>query len=144
MFSTLWDTVFLRHSTRLQFRFITPTVIRSDGKNILFPDPEKVFSSLSRRFYELSSVELPTLHADWNRWIDIHRYQLQTSSIKFSTHHLLGFTGYVQYRFHQRMPNYEQALFHLLSDFASYCGIGYKTAMGMGVATTNEVTRSAE
>ena len=127
------------HHRWRRFEFQTPTVIRSDGKNILFPAPEKVFSSLSRRFHESASVELPTLHADWAQWIDGNRYQLQTSAVRFSTHHMIGFTGDIHYRFHKHMPIYERSLFHLLSEFATYSGVGHKTTMGMGATVTSEV-----
>ncbi|HEV2655573.1 MAG TPA: CRISPR system precrRNA processing endoribonuclease RAMP protein Cas6, partial [Ktedonobacteraceae bacterium] len=64
-------------------------------------------------------------------------YDLKTHRLKFTTHQQQGFIGTCKY--HLRGPDEEmdaalslrqQVL--LLGQLAFYCGVGYKTSMGMG------------
>ena len=77
--------------------------------------------------------------------IIIINYDIKPHHVRFTTHQQLGFLGTCEY--HLRGPDEEitldaplavrQQLF-LLAHLAFYCGIGYKTSMGMGQARLRE------
>ncbi len=110
------------------------------------PLPAYVFPGLARRWRDLAPPELSGLvqKERIERYIEeegvvIEDYELRTHRVQFVNHPQVGFVGTCSYVL--RAPDEEttpdapltvrQQLL-LLARFAFYCGVGYKTPMGMG------------
>ncbi len=110
------------------------------------PLPTYVFPSLAKRWAELAPPE----YVSWvqrerieeyvsNDAIFITDYDLKAHSVKFTTHVQLGFVGTCSYALYgpddpptDSAPLTIRQQIFLLSYLAFYCGVGYKTTMGMG------------
>ncbi len=137
----------------LEFASLT-TFNRSNVRNkaygvyhALLPLPQYIFPSLARRWEELAPSELvgvvqqdhieQYIQGDGMIIVD---YDLKTHHVKFTTHEQPGFVGMCKYHLRRgpseattpenRLTVRQQIL--LLARLAFYCGVGYKTSMGMG------------
>ena len=138
----------------LEFASLT-TFNRNNARNKIYGDhrallplPQYVFPGLARRWQELAPPELAGIVQEdrveqyaLDDGIIIADYNLKPHTVKFTTHWQQGFVGKCKY--HLRGPDEatteeapltvrQQIL--LLAQLAFYCGVGYKTAMGMGRA----------
>jgi CRISPR-associated endoribonuclease Cas6 len=136
----------------LEFASLT-TFNRSNERNRIYgphpsllPLPQYVFPGLARRWQELAPPELAGMvqgdlveQYALDDGIIIADYNLKPHTVKFTTHWQQGFVGKCKY--HLRGPDEattdeapltvrQQIL--LLAQLAFYCGVGYKTSMGMG------------
>ena len=110
------------------------------------PLPHYVFPGLARRWEELAPPELVSLiqmerieQYCQDDGIIIADYDLKPHQLKFTTHVQLGFVGSCKYALRgpdepttDETPLTVREQILLLSQLAFYCGVGYKTAMGMG------------
>jgi CRISPR-associated endoribonuclease Cas6 len=137
---------------KLEFSSLT-TFNRGNAKNreygnysAVLPLPYYVFPNLARRWNELAPPELAHLvqretieQYALEEGVVIADYNLKPHSVKFTNHWQQGFVGTCNYLL--RGPDdpvtveasltvRQQIL--LLAQLAFYCGVGYKTAMGMG------------
>jgi CRISPR-associated endoribonuclease Cas6 len=135
----------------LEFASLT-TFARGNAKNgygmhhVMFPLSQLVFQSLLRRWEEIAPPELvgviqkerveQYLQDDGPIAID---YNLNAHQLRFTTHLQRGFVGTCTYQLRgtDEPPTPESPLtvrqqIYLLAQLALYCGIGYKTAMGLG------------
>ena len=110
------------------------------------PLPHYVFPGLARRWEELAPPELVSLvqmerieQYCQDDGIIIADYDLKPHQLKFTTHVQLGFVGSCKYALRgpddlvtDESPLTVRQQILLLSQLAFYCGVGYKTAMGMG------------
>ncbi|SRR6266568_3848540 len=139
-------------SLKLEFASLT-TFSRGNAKNKMYgnhyarvPLPAYVFPNLAKRWQELAPPELVNIvqmerieQYALDEGIVIADYDLKPHTMKFTTHWQEGFVGMCTY--HLRGPNepttgdapltLKQQIM-LLGQLAFYCGVGYKTAMGMG------------
>jgi CRISPR-associated endoribonuclease Cas6 len=111
----------------IDLKFLTPTSFKQ-GKNVqLFPLPELVFNGLLRRWNILAPEALKFPKIEWNGIVSA--YELKTYAMKMEGGAEIGAEGLVKYKF----ADSEQArIATILAHFATYAGIGRKTAMGMG------------
>jgi len=66
--------------------------------------------------------------------VAVSRYHLRTHSLRTKEQGvLIGFTGYVAYKILNR-DRYWLSVLNLLSAYSFYCGVGYRTAAGLGQA----------
>jgi CRISPR-associated endoribonuclease Cas6 len=136
----------------LEFASLT-TFNRSSSKTRAYgshfarlPLPQYVFPGLAKRWQDIAPPDLLGVIQQNNieqyiqdDGIIIADYALKTHQVKFTTHPQPGFIGTCKYQL--RGPDdattpgapltVRQQLF-LLAQLAFYCGVGYKTAMGMG------------
>lgn len=110
------------------------------------PLPHYVFPGLARRWEELAPPELVSLvqreridQYCQDDGIIIADYDLKPHQLKFTTHVQLGFVGTCKYALRgpdepvtDEAPLTVRQQILLLGQLAFYCGVGYKTAMGMG------------
>jgi CRISPR-associated endoribonuclease Cas6 len=116
------------------------------GHYARLPLPQYVFPGLVRRWQESAPSELAQIvqmerveQYIEDEGIIISDYDLKPHQVRFTTHKQPGFVGIGKYD--MRGPDEEvteeapltlrQQLW-LLAQLAFYCGVGYKTAMGMG------------
>lgn len=114
------------------------------------PLPHYLFPGLVRRWQELAPPELAQVvqmerveQYIEDEGVVISDYDLKPHQVRFTTHVQPGFVG--QCTYDVRSPDEEEKVTEeapltvrqqlwLLTRLAFYCGIGYKTAMGMGQA----------
>jgi CRISPR-associated endoribonuclease Cas6 len=114
--------------------------------HVMFPLSQLVFQSLLRRWEEIAPPDLvgviqkerveQYLQEDGVIAID---YDLKAHQLRFTTHLQRGFVGTCTYQLRgtdePTTPDAPLTLrqqIYLLAQLAFYCGIGYKTAMGLG------------
>ena len=141
----------------LEFDSLT-TFSRGNVKNAsygnyhaLLPLPQYVFPGLAKRWQELAPAEYHNLidinsieqyiHDDG---MIITDYNLKSHQVKFTTHIQPGFVGTCKYVLRGpddsatgESPLVVRQQLLLLAQLAFYCGVGYKTAMGMGRTRVN-------
>ncbi len=112
----------------------------------MFPQPNFIFSNLLRRWEDIAPPELASLvqKERIEQYLEedgiiVTDYDLKAHHVHFTTHLQRGFVGSCTYqlRGHDEKTSAEQPLtlrqqIYLLAQLAFYCGIGYKTAMGLG------------
>jgi CRISPR-associated endoribonuclease Cas6 len=118
------------------------------GHYARLPLPHYVFPRLVRRWQELAPPELAHVvqmerieQYIEDEGIVISDYDLQPHQVRFTTHLQPGFVGTCKYELRgpdeelqvpEETPLTTRQQIWLLAQLAFYCGIGYKTAMGMG------------
>ena len=116
-----------------EFRFITPTGFSGlRGAQVILPTPLTVFSSLSRHWRALYG-SLPGL-AEKDSFADVvvHEYALKSTTAAFKNGvYKRGFIGTISYGW-ERCDKTRRTALMVLSRFALYAGLGYKTTMGLG------------
>jgi CRISPR-associated endoribonuclease Cas6 len=131
----------------LAIRFLSPTLFRSQGQDLLWPSPRHVWQSWIRAWNTHTSPTAPLRggggsHSDGlldearlvelaETRIAVQRYRLETYHVSLSEGGMSGFVGTCVYGL-KTLPEADRRLFALLADFAFYCGTGRKTTMGMG------------
>ena len=108
--------------------------------------PLYIFSGLARRWEDVAPPELVGViqKESIEQYLQddgmiVTDYDVRPHHIKFTTHQQPGFLGSCTYQLRgpDEAPTGEQVLtvrqqIWLLAHLAFYCGVGYKTAMGMG------------
>lgn len=142
------ETLKLEFSSLTTFNRSVPKEKGYGSHYARLPLPQYIFPGLVRRWQDIASTEMAALvqldrieHYIQEEGIIIIDYDIKPHHVKFTTHQQLGFVGRCEY--HLRGPDetitrdtpltVRQQLF-LLAHLAFYCGIGYKTSMGMGQA----------
>lgn len=114
----------------------------------LLPFPSLLFGGLARRWGDIAPPALAGIIAPERlaRYIQqggitVGEYQLTKHQVRFASYTQHGFIGRCAYHLHD--PQEEapaspeltlQQQLHLLALLAFYCGVGYKTTMGLGQA----------
>lgn len=118
---------------RLRMSFLTTTTHKTQGGYALFPSVELIAGALRRRLCE---VEPGMVLADDEALgqiiarTRIVRYRLQSGSFALDGARVQGYTGYVDLNIQGPDPLIRLA--DMLYCFAPWCGVGVKTALGMG------------
>ncbi len=113
----------------ITLEFLSPTSFKQNGAIQPFPLPELVFSSLQRRWNAIAPEELKFPAIAWQGVTAA--CDIKTSALKMKGGVEIGVTGWARYQF----PDSQQAkIATVLAHFATFAGIGRKTAMGMGQA----------
>lgn len=127
-------------SPHVRLFFASPTTFRSAGKNVPLPLPGLVFGSLVDRWNAFSPVTLPSeIRAYAEEHMAISQCRLRTSMIDIAGGRQVGFTGSCAYVAVDTDP-YWLRILHLLSAFAFFSGVGYKTTMGLGQTHSRRLT----
>jgi CRISPR-associated endoribonuclease Cas6 len=111
----------------VSLQFLSPTSFKQSQVIQPFPLPELVFGSLLRRWNAFAPVEFQFSPVEWRGMTSA--FELKTQVLKMKAGAEIGATGWVRYEF----PDSNQAqIAATLAHFASFAGVGRKTAMGMG------------
>ena len=137
---------------RLEFATLT-TFNRSSSRSKKYgahyarlPLPEYVFPGLARRWEDVAPPELAGVvqRERIEQYVEddgviIADYELRTHTVKFTTHTQPGFVGRCTYALRgpdevvtEEAPLTVRQQLWLLGQLAFYCGVGYKTTMGLG------------
>jgi len=129
------DLAASRPDNTLALRFLSPTTFRQGPGELPLPLPGNVFSWPCRVWnaFAPSVLALPPEWLDWcdqNIFVTAHR--IETAAIALDARlTLTGFVGDVVFTAYRDEPDYCHA-WQALGDLAAFCGVGYKTTMGMG------------
>lgn len=111
----------------IDLQFLTPTSFKQAQNVQPFPLPDLVFNGLLRRWNLFAPETLKFPQIEWNAIVSA--YDLKTYAMKMEGGAEIGAEGLVRYKF----TNTEQArIATILAHFATFAGVGRKTAMGMG------------
>ncbi|WP_414526651.1 CRISPR-associated endoribonuclease Cas6 [Nodularia chucula] len=117
----------------ITLKFLSPTSFKQNQAIQPFPLPELVFGSLLRRWNIFAPPEFHFPQVEFNSFISA--FELKTSALKIENKTEIGAKGWVRYRF---MDSEQARIATVLANFASFAGVGRKTAMGMGQVITND------
>ncbi len=129
---------------KLTLQFYTPTAFRQGKYDTALPTPDRVFSSLLRRWNHHSGLEFSPdiVTVIQTSYFDIHteivtdpRAQFQhTGATVNLENQFIGCIGKVTYQVLDCIEGQTLKQINALADFALYAGVGRKTSMGMGMA----------
>lgn len=157
-YSTFADLYALQTAQlRYRFEFATPTAFslgqRSWGKQLkLFPEPSLIFESLARSWESFAPADLRIERANLSAraietWcaenVIVSHYDLQTCRVPGSKFGQTGFLGHATCEVKGSPTAPEARWLSTLARFSLFCGIGYKTAMGMGQARCTNLAEAA-
>jgi CRISPR-associated endoribonuclease Cas6 len=114
--------------------------------HMLFPLPQAVFQNLLRRWEDIAPAELAhVVHRErieqylQDDGVIVIDYDLTAHYVHFTTHLQRGFLGTCTYQLRgpdekttSDSPLTLKQQIYLLAQLAFYCGVGHKTAMGLG------------
>lgn len=111
---------------QIGLEFLSPTSFKQSQVIQPFPLPGLVFNGLWRRWNAFAPAQLQFPQVDWQGMTSA--YELKTKALKMKGGAEIGATGWVRYEF----PDGEAQIATTLAHFATFAGVGRKTAMGMG------------
>jgi len=123
--------------TLIRLRFLSPTAFRSNDMNYPLPDPVKIYQSWLARWnqfappdlrYNISLLDVVQAH------VAPSYLRIGSEVLGFGNYKLIGFHGLVSLRIMRPRLLGTEVLRRLnaLADYATYCGTGHRTSMGMG------------
>lgn len=131
----LSDLFYQENSTkRFALKFLTPTAFKQQGRYVFYPDLRLIFHSIIRKYnhhidHNNEDVNEELLE-EITSAIRITSYDLTSQYFKIHKVNIPAFTGTIHFsvKATDTLTNY----IYTLLKFASYGGVGVKTAMGMG------------
>lgn len=128
---------------RIRMTFITTTTHKSQGAYAVFPSVELIAGNLRKRIVTMDPESVlgddEVIRQITDRTI-IGRYKLQSSAFALEGRWIHGYNGVVELVV--RGPEALLRLANALYAFAPYCGVGIKTALGMGGCSVELIQRS--
>ena len=118
--------------------FITTASFRRDGHYVILPEIYLIIQSLLNRWNNFSTAftvegeDLPHILANF---FTVREYNFYSQVFLLEHQKFDGFCGTMSANFNGDITT--NKLLGLLFEYANYCGIGIKTALGMGAVTTN-------
>lgn len=126
----------------IKIHIVTPMAFKQRGSYVFYPDMRCMIQSMIHKYDAVTSREGEIdeqILEELVKNIYIQQYNLKSCRFHLEGVRIPAFIGEIQFGFHgsQTLINYMHFLFH----FASYSGIGIKTAMGMGAIDVQERER---
>lgn len=131
-----WQQLALSEPTKqIGLRFLSPTAFKQGSCLLTLPLPVNVFGSPIRIWQAFAPPMMP-ISPDWRNWcaqnVFVTQHNIETVQVNISRHErFTGFVGEVWFEAYQG-DEYDLRTWQALSTLATFCGIGYKTTMGMG------------
>lgn len=152
-----WASVFspkdyIKENTELRkeitLSFVTPTLFRIGDLHLSKPDAEKTYVGLLKKFNKYSDVKIDESIVEELKKIRIVKDDTNEKKVFFENFYLQGFVGDVTFSIDNLSGEANEDVskellttFNILSEFAFYSGVGYKTTMGLG---QTKITRPEE
>ena len=123
-------------ATKVKLLFVSPTTFKSNGRSLALPLPLQTFFSLANRWNTFSGHLIEPGFGEWlEENVSISSYELKSESVwlegSASGPKLIGFRGWCEYISFSPDEDYNYVL-DLLTRFAFFAGVGYKTTWGFG------------
>ncbi len=120
-------------SSRFELEFAAPTAFRSGGRTLPIPLPDLVYGGLVDKWNDFAPV---SVSEEARRFADeclaISRYRISTRAVGGKGESVqIGFVGRCRYVALNK-DRYWLGVIQLLTDYAFYAGIGYRTTAGLG------------
>lgn len=137
----LIDTYYFGECDRyINVRFMTPTAFKSEGSYFFWPQLEKIYRSLMKRydaFAENETMYDEEVFQQLVQYSEIIKYDIRSTLFHLEGVKIPSFVGsiVVKVKGPQPLVNLANVLWH----YAEYAGVGIKTAIGMG--TTQIIER---
>ena len=121
----------------VEFKFLTPTIFKRDGGYIIFPEPFLIIQSLLNRWNIFSTymkIEDTNLADKLSAFCKISSYNLHSQKFSLEKKYITGFAGKISISL--KGNESVNKIVGVLAKFASFAGIGIKTALGMGAVSS--------
>ncbi|GAB6190135.1 hypothetical protein JCM30566_18780 [Marinitoga arctica] len=119
------------YSNKIELKFYTPTLFKIGDKHLRYPDEEKIYTGLLNKFNKYSESKINESIKDEFSGIKIINKNIRRKRVFISNFYLEGFVGNVEFEIPPENIELIKVV-NILSEFAFYAGVGYKTTMGMG------------
>lgn len=126
----------------VKYNFLTPVGFKSEGNYVIFPQPAMLFNSLIRRwnaFADSNFLAAQDLAKDLSGEVYVKDYMLQMRQYSVDGARIPAFQG--MYSLGMKGNIMSNRVIALLSEYANYCGVGIKTALGMGAVKSSLVEK---
>lgn len=149
------DLIAAPAAARLHLAFTTPAHFSSQGDQILFPDPARLWSGWWRVWRRWCPFPLPLadpLHDALTSTLPaalvahlprISAYNLHTRPVRLKQGLFIGFMGEVELDWRRDTPHEVSRALTTLAGLADFVGTGAKTTMGMGQTRLRILEREA-
>lgn len=132
------DDLLKDFSSKVTFRFQTPTTFYQWGNYYPMPELQRLFSSGVKSFEMDGNSPIPWEEIEpLTRKIRIEHLSVTTQRADFDKFKVIGFCGTLACSL-KALSHEEQKLMWLLAVYGSLMGIGYKTAWGLGQVSVKE------
>lgn len=135
-----YEAMYSRHVSmvtgrHLHFELLTPTTFKANDIDSPFPVPKTVFYGLQKRWEAFCNLHMGEELNDWiSRSVRVDDYRLFPRNASFKGQRgsqLKASVGEVTFQI-ARPSESGPLLVRLLTEYANYSGIGYKTTYGLG------------
>lgn len=121
----------------LRFEFVTSCSFKSEGQYVIFPQPQLLLNSLVKRwnaFAPSNRLDAPGVAQDLAQAVYVADYSLRMAAFSVDGARIPAFRG--SYTLGMKNNIMAGRIIAMLGEYAKYCGIGIKTALGMGAVKT--------
>ncbi|TEB14041.1 hypothetical protein Psfp_03242 [Pelotomaculum sp. FP] len=125
---------------RYELEFLTPCTHKQNGEYVLFPSTELIINSINKRYSAYVhdvSLDDPQAMEQIARHTRIVRYSLNSIVYYLENTKISGYMGRITLVVSG--PEQLARLAGALLTFAEYCGLGVKTALGMGAVRIKQI-----
>lgn len=122
----------------LSLDFITSCAFKSEGQYVIFPQPQFILGSLVKRwnaFADKESLDAQGIVHDLAQEVYVADYRLRMQAFSVDGARIPAFRG--DYTLGMKNNLMSNRIIAMLVEYANYCGIGIKTALGMGAVHTD-------
>lgn len=121
----------------LHMHFLTSCAFKSEGQYVIFPQPQFVLGSLVKRwnaFADSNKLEAQGVAQDLAQEVYVADYRLRMQAFSVDGARIPAFRG--DYTLGMKNNLMSNRIIAMLGEYANYCGVGIKTALGMGAVRT--------
>lgn len=122
----------------VSFDFLTSCSFKSEGQYVIFPQPQFVLGSLIKRwnaFADKERLDAQGLTQDLSQEVYVADYNMRMQPFSVDSARIPAFRGI--YTLGMKNNLMSNRIIAMLGEYANYCGIGIKTALGMGAVRTS-------
>lgn len=122
----------------VSFDFLTSCSFKSEGQYVIFPQPQFILGSLVKRwnaFADKESLDAQGIVHDLAQEVYVADYRLRMQAFSVDGARIPAFRGH--YTLGMKSNLMSNRIIAMLGGYANYCGIGIKTALGMGAVRTD-------
>lgn len=121
----------------LRFEFVTSCSFKSEGQYAVFPQPQLLLNSLVKRwnaFAPSNRLDAPGVARDLAQEVYVADYSMRMAAFSVDGARIPAFRG--SYTLGMKNNIMAGRIIAMLGEYAKYCGVGIKTALGMGAVRT--------
>lgn len=121
----------------VSFDFLTSCSFKSEGQYVIFPQPNFLIGSLVKRwnaFADKERLDAQGIVHDLAQEVYVADYRLRMQAFSVDGTRIPAFRG--DYALGMKNNLMSNRIIAMLGEYANYCGIGIKTALGMGAVRT--------